>query len=166
MLLKHKSPLLLLLSLLLLFLHTADIQAQDALVLSKRKNKRLEKIFVVGDKIVFRLKESKTFETGIINGIEKDGFHTNGRLVHVEQLAIVSKTGRGLKFALGVASAAAGSVILFAGIFQGFWVYAVGSAFLGTGLVQTGLYGVRMLLHNRYNVEKKWQFDVRQIESE
>ena len=143
-----------------------SVDAQDALVLTKRKNRRLEKVFFIGDRITFRLKDSPTFETGIINAIDKDGFHTNGHLVHMSDLTVVSENGRGLKFGLGVLSAAVGGVILFAGIFQGIWVYPLGAAFFGTGLIQAGLYGTRLLLHNRYDVQNKWRFDVRELEKD
>jgi hypothetical protein len=143
-----------------------SVEAQDALVLTKRKNKRLEKVFFIGDKITFRLRNSPSFETGIIAAIDKDGFFTNGHPVRMDSLAVVSENGRGLKFGLGVLSAAVGGVILFGGIFQGIWVYPLGAAFFGTGLIQAGLYGTRLLLHNRYNVQEKWRFDVRELEKE
>ncbi len=163
MILKLKTPLVFLVLCFLCIVHT--VEAQDALVLTKRKNRRLEKVFFIGDRITFRLKEAPAFETGVISAIEKEGFHTNGRLIRMDDLAVVSENGRGLKFGLGILSMAVGGVILFAG-FQGIWVYPLGAAFLGTGLIQAGLYGTRLLLHNRYNVQDKWRFDVRELEKD
>ncbi len=164
MFLKLKTPLAFAVLCLMFLIHSAS--AQDALVLTKRKNKRIEKIFFLGDRITFRLKGSSLVETGIIAAIDKDGFLTNGHPVLMSNLAVVSENGRGLKFGLGVLSVAVGGVILLSGLFQGIWVYPLGAAFFGTGMIQMGLYGTRLLLHNRYNVEEKWQFDVRQLEKE
>lgn len=140
--------------------------AQDALVLTKRKNKRLEKYFFVGDRITFRLNNSSSFETGVITKITKNTFLTNGHSVIIDSLAVVSENGRGLKFALGIISATVGGVILFTGIFQGAWVFPLGAAFFGSGLVQAGIYGTRLLMHNRYNVRDKWRFEAKQLEKE
>ena len=141
-------------------------QTPNALVLTKRKSKRLQKYFLVGDKITFRLQNRRYFETGVITGVEPGGFHANGRLVSTDSLLIVSETGRGLKLALGLVSAAAGGFVLFSNTFRGFWIFPVGSALLGTGLIQAGIYGTRLALHNRYNVTRKWRIDAREIDQE
>ncbi|MCU0353164.1 MAG: hypothetical protein MUD08_05405 [Cytophagales bacterium] len=164
---KTKAFLLLLVAALVLAAPlAAQAQTPNALVLTKRKSKRLQKLFLVGDKITFRLQNRQYFETGVITEIAPNGFFTNGRLVATDSLLIVSETGRGLKLALGLASAAAGGFILFSNTFRGFWIFPVGSALLGTGLIQAGIYGTRLALHNRYNVTRKWRIDAREVDKD
>lgn len=144
----------------ILFFSWQAAQAQQAMVLTKRKSGRVQKIMFVGDRITFREKSSAELETGHITGLEETGFRINGRFIPYDSLALVSETKRGLKLGIGLASVAAGAVVLFAG-FQGFWVYPLGATLIGTGLVQAVIYGTRLLLHNRYDVTRKWKVQTR-----
>ncbi len=149
---------------LLLFFLVQAADAQKVLVLTKRKNGR-PKIFFLGDKISFRLKNDDIIERGRISLIEDDSFQINGRRVMLDSLGFVSEGRRGLRTAVGLLSVGVGGFILFSGVFQSLPVFLVGSAFLGTGIIQAGIYGIRMIAHDRYDLTKKWKIAARDLEN-
>lgn len=149
---------------LLLFFLVQAADAQKVLVLTKRKNGRA-KIFFLGDKISFRLKGDDIIERGRISLIEDGSFQINGRRVMLDSLGFVSEGRRGLRTAVGLLAVGVGGFILFSGVFQSLPVFLVGSAFLGTGLIQAGIYGIRMIAHDRYDLTKKWKIAARDLEN-
>ena len=149
---------------LLLFFLVQAADAQKVLVLTKRKNGRT-KLFFLGDKISFRLKGDDIIERGRISLIEDNSFQINGRRIMLDSLGFVSEGRRGLRTAVGLLAVGVGGFILFSGVFQSLPVFLVGSAFLGTGLIQAGIYGIRMIAHDRYDLTKKWKIAARELEN-
>lgn len=149
---------------LLLFFLVQAADAQKVLVLTKRKNGRA-KLFFLGDKISFRLKGDDAIERGRISLIEDDSFQINGRRIMLDSLGFVSEGRRGLRTAVGLLAVGVGGFILFSGVVQSLPAFVVGSAFLGTGLIQAGIYGIRIIAHDRYDLTKKWRIQARELEN-
>lgn len=160
----HTRPSRVLAFFFILFFLFQIAQAQKVLVLTKRKNGRA-KLFFLGDKISFRLRGGQAIERGRITLIQDSTIQINGRQVMLDSLAFVSEGRRALRTALGLVGVGVGGFILFGGVFESLPVFLVGSAFMGTGMIQAGIYGIRMIAHDRYDLTRKWRIAARELEN-
>ncbi len=140
------------------------LKAQNMLVLSRKKGGRPVKFFEIGDKITFLLKDSDTKETGIIVAIEPTGFRTNGRLITFDSMAMVAETNKGLNMALGLGGIILGTGGLLLSPPLPIAILAVTVA--GVGTIQTFIYGIRMMIHNRYKLDTKWVLESKPMPDE